>query len=76
MLNTENLVYWKNSPESQLVLKKLNQEIQRTKDALTSGALLPSPSLEKEYCNLVGLLNGLKFIENLLKETEEDQYDE
>lgn len=66
------MISWKRSQETKAALNKLHEEIDQTIDTLISGVLLQSPDLVKEYCVNIGNLKGLRFIENLLKEGDED----
>lgn len=71
-MNIESLISWKQSKETKEVLASILAEIQSAKNDLTRGTLIRSPELEREYCHSIGYIKGLQFIENLLKEGDED----
>lgn len=48
------------------------KEIDVAKDEITKGQLMLSPDLSKEYCHSVGYIKGLRFIENLIKDINEE----
>lgn len=68
-----DLETWKRQAGTQDILKKIQKEIQASKDEITNGRLTISPALEREYCRAIGYLNGLQYIEELLKEESEDE---
>ncbi len=60
---------WKQSEESQEVLKELATETERaTKEILDFGGLMTSPYLEREYCRALGYLDGLRFLKRFIEE--------
>lgn len=73
MQNIENLIYWKQSHETRQVLNLLLEEIQNSKDELLRGSLMVSPALEREYCRGIGYIQGLQFIDELIKDLGENQ---
>lgn len=75
MPNIENLIYWKNNPETQQVLKIIQEEINQKKEIMENGGLLKSEDVAKEYTKCVSYIHGLKFIEKLLKEEEYNEND-
>ena len=75
MQSIENLIYWRNLQQTQEVLKLLQVEIVQNKDRILNGTLVTSPDLERKYCQTVGYIAGLKFLEDLLKDEATD-YDD
>jgi hypothetical protein len=65
------LYIWKQQEITRHILKEIQLEIKKLKDVLTSGSLLPSPALDKEYCNVVGQIAGLEFLIKVIGEEDE-----
>lgn len=68
-----DIFFWKSNDTTQYILKKLDEEIENVEKELTSGILITSSSLEREYCRATGYLDGLKFIKSTIKEVEDEQ---
>ncbi len=70
------LMIWKLSDHTKEVLKKIQNKKEEIKEDLLSGRLMFSPDsdkLSREYCNNLGILEGLGFLEELLALEKSDE---
>jgi hypothetical protein len=66
-------VLWKYLETTQRILKDIKEEINKSKDEITDGALVVSPALEREYCQAIGYINGLNFIVDMIENVNNDE---
>jgi hypothetical protein len=68
-----NLKSWKYTEETQLVLKRVNAEINsKERELLDRGGLLLSPDIVKEYVYAKGRLDGINFVKQLIEEGKDE----
>ena len=75
----DTLLYWKEDINTKRVLSEIQQEIHRVKEELTNTTLVlnskDNSTLVREYTYNIGMLEGLKYIENMLEVIAEDNQD-
>lgn len=69
---TDDLL-WKYLPTTQRVLEEVKKELEISKERLADGALMVSEALEREYCHMIGYLDGLKFIVSLIENVDNNE---
>lgn len=73
----ESLLFWKDDPNTKAVRNKIRDEIKLIEKELTSTILLMSGNTDelviREYAMSIGKLEGLKFIEKIIEEDEDDR---
>lgn len=69
-------IVWKYSAITKQVLAEIKEELEKTKEDLSDGALIASPSLEREYCWSSGYAKGLQYIVTLIENIGEESDNE